>query len=83
MYSEVPLDPRDAPPLDDLRAVFAATHAAFIAALSGAVDADLARADPAWPDGTLLGGVVNLIMHEGEHLAGIDALAWWFRRHAG
>lgn len=78
-YSEAALDPAEAPSVADLRAVFADTHRHFLAALAGLSDDDLPRTDPAWPDGTLLGAIANVIMHEGEHLAGIEALVWSFQ----
>ncbi|RIK38283.1 MAG: hypothetical protein DCC58_16875 [Chloroflexi bacterium] len=81
-YSDTPLDPADAPPLDQLRAVHTATHQRFVTALAQLIDDDLATAHSDWPDGTLLGGILNVIMHEGEHLAGIDAMVWYFQHKA-
>jgi hypothetical protein len=78
-YSDAPLDLSEAPTLERLWEVFEGSHARFAAALAACTDNDLPRADPSWPDGTLLGAVANVLMHEGEHLAGIEALVWHFR----
>lgn len=77
-YSAAPLDLAEAPSTAELRAVFDQALVHFTTAFADLTDAELARSDPTWPDGTLLGALVNVIMHEGEHLAGIDALVWSF-----
>lgn len=78
-YSEKPLEIATAPPVADLRATFDATFERFMRQVAALDDAALTRADPAWPDGTILGALTNVIFHEGEHLAGIEALRWAIR----
>jgi hypothetical protein len=82
-YSEAPLNSEEAPAIAQLREVFSGAHQRFLEGLAPLTDDDLPRADPAWPDGTILGALANLIMHEGEHLAGIEALVWGFKRADG
>ena len=79
-YGPDPLDPTEGPPLPDLRRAFDDAFSCFLSALGEVRDADLLSGDPAWPDGTRLGAVTNVIFHEGEHCAGIDALRWSFAR---
>ncbi len=77
-YSEAPLDIATAPPPADLRATFGAIFERFVAQVATLDDVALTRCDPDWPDGTILGALTNVMVHEGEHLAGIEALRWAF-----
>lgn len=79
-YGAAPLDPADAPDDAALLRAFRETHARFVALVAELRDADLARSSPDWPDGSVLGAIANVLVHEGEHLAGIDAVRWWFER---
>jgi len=77
-YSEAPLDIATAPPSSELRTTFAAIFERFVAQVAALDDEALTRTDPDWPDGTILGALTNVMVHEGEHLAGIEALRWAF-----
>ncbi len=77
-YSEAPLDIATAPPPADLRATFGAIFERFVAQVATLDDVALTRCDPDWPDGTIFGALTNVMVHEGEHLAGIEALRWAF-----
>ena len=77
-YSEAPLDIASAPPAIELRATFDAVFERFMAQVATLDDVALAQANPDWPDGTILGALTNVMVHEGEHLAGIETLRWAF-----
>jgi hypothetical protein len=79
-YSADPLDLAAAPPVAELRRVVTEVFERFASQVAALDDAALPRASSDWPDGTVLGAITNVIFHEGEHLAGIEALRWYLAR---